>query len=178
MSNVGNKHANQFWEGTLNSSDKINAQNDELEKKNFIIEKYVKKLYITNINVLDPVQLFLKNKKEGKLKENIGLDLNKNNLEIIQKRNITPEPVKSYGFDWDKAKAFTNIKKNQEKWENFDKCQVFKRNHSNNALLETHKSKIKKELEPEVINFKAVSKELREQLLKGNPLDKLLSVNK
>ena len=174
MCNIGNRKANEFLEKKLEKYEKINSNSSEEEKRRFIYEKYVKKSWIYEENTINPVVEYVQRKKEGKFAKNLQV-LSEKNEEIHNKNrdfkeknkekfivNSTKNTKKSFGFDWEKGGQMAdNMKKT---WENFENKKIFNRNQSNQSFFK------KKE---EFDDFKAVSEDLREELLKGNPLERL-----
>ena len=187
--NVGNIKANNYWENSLGKEEKVDLINSEEKKQNFIADKYVNKRYIPKeMNIMNPVQQFLLNKKEGKIDENLS-NVKKNSKNFanfsIKNRNVTPEPTKSISFDWDQAAKIVVNKSEKQKWKNFDKefvIQNIQKNHSNQNLRVNPKSETLSETKNEKFedfqNFKAVSIEFRKFLLSGNPLERLKTSDK
>ena len=194
---VGNKKANEYWENQLIIENKIKQNNTDEEKKLFINEKYVKKLYIPNNETLNPVYLFLKDKKEGKI-SNFLHDIDNSaflpkkpekpqKFIPIQKRNKTPDK-KNFAFDWNQGENLANCIVTKNPWENFNNTlfskNIYNHRSHQNLLISSNKSQIpdaiikNEEMKfdssfKEFENFQAVSLELRNELLKGNPLERL-----
>ena len=186
--NVGNIKANAYWENQL-KEEKAEWLISEEKKEMFINDKYVHKIYTPkDKNAINPVELFQIYKKEGKVKEHMSILSNapKKTVNIpkipMANRNKTPEPTKSNEFDWNQATKIMFNNSDKQKMKNFGElnqkiCKKPPSNFSQTNLkkpFQNQKSyESKKESTEEFENFKAVSKDLRNYLLNGNPLDKL-----
>lgn len=190
---VGNIKANAYWENQL-KQEKTDWLISEEKKEMFINDKYVNKIYTPkDKHAINPVELFQMCKKEGKVKENMSILSNapKKTLNIpklpMANRNKTPEPTKSNDFDWNQATKimFNNSEKQKMKGFAEPNEKMFKKPPSNFSQTNLKKpfqniknTELKKESSEEFENFKAVSKDLRNFLLAGNPLDKLKMCDK
>lgn len=176
--NVGNKIANNYWEKTLDTAQKINFQSSETDKKAFIYNKYVKKVFCLDKNGVNPVKSFLENKSNKQNIKNIErINDNSNNNALTTKKSLfnkkratTPQPCKEFPFEWNNGKNIIDNNYNKDgnkwRWRNFENFKNFEKDIKVNSETKTPTNS-------KAINvneFQAVSFEFRAKLLQGNPL--------